>query len=91
MKNLWFTNFILTVIACLLAWTVVSKPAATVLAQDAPGRFGVEVITDPSVSSKDGTVSVNRELNNVVGIGDIVAAVPMPVQHQIAIIVRRPR
>jgi len=93
MKSLWYTNWILTVIACLLAWTVVHKPAATVFAQDSTGRFSVETIADPTILSSDGTgtSSTNHQLNNVVGTGDIVAAVPLPNQHQIAVIVRQPR
>ena len=89
MKSLWFTNFILTVIACLLAWTVMHRPAATVFAQDSGGRYGMEVITDPSVLSSNGTADSVRLLNSIVGPGDIVAAVPLPNQHQIAIIFRR--
>jgi len=88
MKNLWFTNFILTVIACLLAWTVVHKPAATAFAQDAAGQFTVKTVGDPSVVI-DGISGTTRELNAAVGTGEFVAAVPLPNQHQIAVIVRQ--
>jgi hypothetical protein len=88
MKNLWFTNFILTVIACLLAWTVIHKPAATVFAQDAVGQFTISTIADPSVLTSDGISGWNQDLNTAVGTGDIVAAVALPNQHQIALIVK---
>jgi hypothetical protein len=87
MKNLWFTNFILTVIACLLAWTVIHKPAATVLAQDSAGPFTVVTVADPSVL-QEGIAGSTQELNAAVGTADIVAAVPLPNQHQIAVILK---
>jgi hypothetical protein len=73
MKYISYTNFVLTVIAALLAWNIVIRTNQPVVhAQNAPTQFAITGIADPSELS-DEAQSPEKSLNNAVKGGEIVA------------------
>jgi hypothetical protein len=73
MKKINYTNFVLTVIAALLASNILIRTSQPVVhAQNAPAQFAVTTQADPSEIS-DGLPGLERRLNAAVKGGEIVA------------------
>jgi hypothetical protein len=76
MKNLSYTNFVLTVIAALLAWNILIRANQPVVhAQNLSAQFAVTTAGDPNNMS-DGIPGVEKFLNDKVKGGEIVAVAP---------------
>jgi hypothetical protein len=90
MKRISYTNFVLTVIAGLLAWNIAIRTSGQVVhAQNAAPQFYVTDFGDP-INDSEGLAGIQRRLNAEVKGGDIVGVAPTS-YHEFIVIYKRPK